>query len=139
MKVHRCTKCNKRGGHLVFRQTKKSVQWKYPYVGHYDPTKKSRRKWCSLNEEQLNRIECSEDWYQTNYAELVQKAQTEHKKKGENPISEDALVKAAKLLEKNGFLKYKIADKLFYDFSHVFMTEKFIEDCLPDKYNDKPK
>lgn len=139
MKVHRCMKCNQRGGYLVFRQTKKSVQWKYPYVGHYDPSKKSKRKWCSLNDKQLNSIEFNGDWYQNNYGNLIEKAQIEHKKNGENPISEEALVKASKLLEKNGFLKHKISDRIFHDFTHIFITEKFIEDVSPDRFNDKPK
>jgi len=139
MRVHRCTKCQKRGGYLVFRQTKKSVKWKYPYVGHYDPTKKSKRQWCSLNEEQLNSVEFADDWYQIDYAKLIQKAQYEHKKQGENKISEDAFVKAGKLLEENEFLKYRIADKVFHDASHIFITEKFIEDTIGDKYTDKPE
>lgn len=139
MKAHRCTKCQKRGGYLTFRQTKKDVNRKYPYVGHYEPTKKSKRKWCSLNEEQLNTIEFVEDWYQKKYFKFIKKAQMEHMKNGENQISEDLLVKAGKLLEKNGFLKEKIGDRLFHNFTHVMITEKYIEDVLPDKYNDKPK
>lgn len=139
MKVHRCTKCQKRGGYLVFRQTKKNVKWKYPYIGHYDPTKKSKRQWCSLNETQLNTIEFVDDWYQIDYGKLIEKAQYEHKKQGENRISEDALVQAGELLEKNGFPKYRIADKIFYNLTHIFVTEKFIEDTIGDEYTDKPK
>lgn len=139
MKVHRCTKCQKRGGYLVFRQTKKNVKWKYPYIGHYDPIKKSRRQWCSLNENQLNTIEFVDDWYQIDYGKLIEKAQYEHRKHGENKISEDALVQAGELLEKNGFLKYRIADKIFYNLTHIFVTEKFIEDTIGDEYTDKPK
>ncbi len=112
---------------------------KYPYVGHYDPSKKSKRKWCSLNIEQLNSIESPEDWYQIDYWKLIEEAQSEHKKNGENQKSEDALVKACQLLEKHGFMKPYISDKVFHNFTHIFITEKFIEDVLPDKYNDKPK
>ena len=139
MKVHRCTKCEKRRGYLVFRKTKKNVQWKYPYVGHYDPTKKSKRRWCSLNEKQLNEIEFDEDWYQIDYGKLIKKAQIKHMKNGINSVSEGMLVKMGKLLEDNGYLKYRIADRIFHNFYRPFVTEKFIEDSLPDKYNDKPK
>ena len=139
MRVHRCQKCEKRGGSLVFRQTKRGIQWKYPYVGHYDPTKKSKKRWCSLDKEQLNRIEFTEDWYQIDYGKLIETAQSEYKKHGENIISETALIKAGKLLEENGFLKYRIFDKVYHDVTHIFVTEKFIEDTIGDKYTDKPK
>ena len=109
------------------------------YVGHYDPTKKSKRRWCSLNKKQLNTIEFVEDWYQIDFGELIQKAQYEHKKHGENKITEDALVKAGELLEEHGFLKHKTSDRLFHNFTHVFVTEKFIEDTLDDRFSDKPK
>lgn len=139
MKVHRCTKCKQRGGYLVFRKTKKNVQRKYPYVGHYDSKKKSKRRWCSLNEEQLNTIEFDETWYQIDYWKLIEKAQSEYQKHGQNQVTEDALVKASKLLEQHGFLKSSVSDRLFHNFTHLFVTEKFIEDILPDKFNDKPK
>jgi len=139
MRVHRCTKCQKRGGYLVFRKTKTNVQRKYPYVGHYDSTKKSKRQWCSLNEEQLNSIEFDDDWYQIDYGKLIEIAQSEFKKHGENTISDAALIKASELLEKNGFLTYRIFDKVYHSMTHLFVTEKFIEDCVGDKYTDKPK
>jgi hypothetical protein len=139
MKVHRCHKCGKRGGYLVFRQTKSNVVQKYPYVGHYDILKKSKRRWCSLNAEQLDPIESPEDWYQIDYRKLIEEAQTEYKKHGKNQKSEDNLVKAAQLLEEHGFVKPYNYYKVGYNVTHFFITEKFIEDILPDEYNDKSK
>lgn len=131
MRVYRCTKCEKRGGYLVFRSTKKN-NYKYPYVGHYDPSKKSKRTWCSLNKTQLNQIEFNEDWY-ANYIKLIRKIQRKYRELGEDQIVARHTLQSAKLLEKKGFLTYRIADRVYYDVSHIPISEKEIQDILDER------
>jgi len=148
MKVYRCSKCQKKDGYLVFRKTKHD-KFKYPYVGHYDPTKKSKKKWCSLNPKQLNSIDFNEDWYDDEYSKLIQKIQydnymdIENKKhqygfqnKAVNQKIARLVRRAGRLLNKNGFLTYRIADRLDQDITHVFITERNIAQRLPSHFSE---
>lgn len=131
MKVYRCTKCDQRGGYLVFRSIKKN-NLKYPYVGHYDSTRNSKRKWCSLNKKQLNQIEFVEDWYDK-HLKLIEKIQVEYKELGEgNPTLDKHILKAAEMLEKNGFLTYRIEDRVCYDVNHIVISEKEVQNILEE-------
>jgi len=148
MKVYRCLKCEKKGGYLVFRRTK-NKKFKYPYVGHYDPTKKSKKKWCSLNSVQLNTIDFDDDWYYDEYAKLIQKIQYDNQRDVENQKNQYGyknnminqkiarlVRRAARLLNKKGFLTYRIADRLDQNINHVFITEKEIEEILPSRFSE---
>ena len=137
MKIYRCTKCEQRGGYLVFRTTRAKTLQKYPYVGHYDSTKRTRRRWCSLNKEHLNKIEFRDDWYQHDYINLIKKSRFPKNQARSN--IEKIWVNAGKLLEKNGFQKNRIGERLLYDLTYTFLTEKYVEDLLPSEYSDKPK
>lgn len=132
MRVYRCTKCEKRGGYLVFRSTKKN-NYKYPYVGHYDSLKKSKRTWCSLNKAQLNQIEFNEDWYEK-YIRLIRKIQIKYRELGEDPVVAKYTLQAARLLEKKGFLTYRIADRVYHNVSHIPISEKEIQDILDEHH-----
>jgi len=138
MKVFRCEECHERGGHLVFRETKNNKR-KYSYVGHYDPTKKSKRRWCYLNSTCLNNIDFDAEWFDKDYSKLIWKIQSVYNQKGKTPMLAGLVLKAARLLEKNGFLIYRIAERLEHDVSHVFVTEKEIEGFLDERFNDKTK
>ena len=137
MKIHRCTKCEQREGYLVFRTTRAKTLQKYPYVGHYDSAKRTRRRWCSLNKDHLNKIEFRDDWYQHDYINLIKESRCPENQARSN--IEKIWINAGKLLEKNGFLKNRIGERLFYDLNYTFLTEKYVEDMLPNKYSDKPK
>ena len=102
----------------------------YPYVGHYDPTKKYRKRWCSLNENQLNSTELLDNWYQNDYHNLMKKVRIRARKDEYTQESKEMFVRAGKLLEKHGFPKYRIGSKLLYDLNHWTVLEKPIEDAL---------
>ena len=115
MRIQRCTKCGTRGGHLTFRRTKPTVLRKYPYVGHYDIAKKSKRRWCSLNEKQLYAIEILDDWYQSEYIQLGKKAREYWGKREDSSEFYDLLARAEKLLVKHGFPEDRRGYKVFLD------------------------
>jgi len=91
-----------------------------------------------LNRKQLERIEFVGNWYQIDYMKLIKKAQQANKEQSRIK-QKDAWVKIGNLLEKNGFLKYMISDKMLFDLCRLPITEKFIENAIGDKYTDKPK
>ena len=116
MKIHRCTFCKTKGGFLTFRETSWRMRIKYPYVGHYDPTKKSKRRWSELNKKQLNQIQFRDDWYQIDYIQLIKNSQEKYLITGIDSLPKELIVELGNLLENNGFLKYRIGERIFYDF-----------------------
>ena len=120
---------------MTFRRTKQSASRKYPYVGHYDPAKKSKRTWCSLNEKQLNSIEFIDGWYQNTYASLIREARVEIMNNGNIPKLDRLIVRAGKLLEENGYLKNRIGEKIICDIS-CLVLEKSIHDTLNQKWKN---
>ncbi len=131
MKISFCPKCNEHNGTLVFRTTRKNNR-KYPYVGHYDPSKKSKKRWCSLGLKKVLDVTFDGDWYYEYI--LLMREMKKFVKEHDNDINtvpETKLDEVADLLEKNGYLKYLIADKIYHDVYHVLLpTTKEIEDTL---------
>jgi hypothetical protein len=123
MRIVRCPRCEKTGGYLVFRKTKTKL--KYPYVGHYDSSKKSRRKWCSLTLNQLNEIEFSDKWF-GGYVDQVKLARRTYLQKGEGEEVKILVNEAGRILEKNHYLIYRIADRVTHDIYFLHTTDEEI-------------
>ena len=111
MKINKCPKC-KKSGFLVFRHTKYK-DLKYPYVGHYDSTKKSSKRWCYIEIEDLT-IQSKPNW-QIHYDMLIKKWLKLWNRNHSVKESIRPLKKAAKLLEKNGHNQKTIWKKLESD------------------------
>ena len=62
----------------------------------------------------------------------MRETQKKHLKDGIDSIPKKTLIKLATLLNENGFLRYRIADRIYHDFHHPKITEQYAESMLSD-------
>ena len=132
MQISSCPKCNKKGS-LIFTTTKRNGR-RYSYVQHYDPRTKSKKK-CHIRVKDLVRIKFDERWYRV-YEIIITIMQvmcdvcskpTDHVMRnqyssprvyglnGVAALHPSILEAAGNMLEKHGYLKYRISEKIMWD------------------------
>lgn len=112
MKVAKCPLCGKKG-FLTFRYTK-FKDMRYPYIGHYDPKKKTKRRWCHMNSIHRKKLDKKILWQET-YYKLIADGDRIREKTEERQNWGKPLIKAARLLENNGYQTDQIEPKLLRD------------------------
>ncbi len=144
MKIEICPRCHKKGS-LSFRLTKKP-NYKYPYVKHYDPKKKSKTSWCYLHEGELLAIKFTESWY-NQYLRLIRKISKQYRtqfnsypqqfqyifltssvemmqdKFSENETWGKTWIMASNMLKKNGYHADLVHDTVRHDLITVTIDE----------------
>ena len=132
MKINLCPKCNNKGS-LIFTTTKRNGR-KYSYVQHYDPITKSKKK-CNIPIKELVRIKFDGKWYKV-YEYVITMIQglcdgyyRSAEQRMFNPYlssriygldivagyQRSILHAAGSILEKNGYLKYRISERIMWD------------------------
>jgi len=84
------------------------------FIGHYDPTKRSRRRWCSINDKQLAQIKIVDDRYFSQYLPIANEY-VNSRMKGWVDISYRALDESCNILKEIGWPDRYILDKFEAD------------------------
>jgi hypothetical protein len=86
----------------------------YFFIGHYDSTKKTKRRWCSIKEHELASVEISDVRYFSKYKPLIKELVNVNNKCSE--ANRRVLLNMAyKVLEEIGWPQSYINDKIYAD------------------------
>ena len=92
------------------------------FIGHYDPTKKSKRRWCPINDKQLAQVKINDNRYFSQYLILANEY-VNSGIKGLVDISNRVLNESCNILKEIGWPDEYILDKFYADVKNILNSK----------------